>query len=316
MVEELISLSMQVLEQWDQEVYSKLTAENRECSNNLLLFANLSSGKSLKVRIQHSFSSSLSKSEREIAETVVSFASVLRLNSGIKIGEFHSQEVLQKIDFLKKMAALSFELVLELKISPSLRKIAVSIQLKVEKHFPLGFLEKNRAGFTNLGSNVTAALSKISSSKSILPASFGLSLARNSEVLLGIDFFSPGPKKSLLAFLNAMFPEAGRKAEPLVSGIAASAVAIEAKSEGNQWLEWELLYDRKKGMMDEAESQALKNQQAKFILQNVELQAKRKRAALAFSEGAVSFGVKFQGIKAGLGSPEPGEIEERSELYR
>jgi len=293
--DELLILTMHLLDQWDSEIYSKLALESRDGYNNLTLYTNFNSDKTLKIKIEHNFAWNFFKNERKFVENLVTFANILKLNNNVMIGDFWNQDILKKIEFLRKIGPLCFLLVLEIRISANLRKVSVNIGLRIEKHFPLQFLQKNKSAFTNFNVNISNFLDKVANNKYIIPCTFGMSLAKNYENVLGFQFFGNGLKKTILTLINRNFTEV-KKNEMIITSLKAKDFLFEVKFDNVQFLEWELLYSKYSD--DELINNIGKNKFAAFLMKNITPAAKKNDIGLHFGSNLTYFVKKFRQIKA------------------
>lgn len=286
-----LALQMQILDQWDSEIYGRMTEENRDVFSNLQLFANLNPEKIVKIRVEHCFAWNFFKNERKFVENLNNFATMLKINNNIVIGEFSTAEIMKKIELIKKFKALSFSLSFEAKIY---KKIFINICLKVEKHTNFDFLQGRNINLINDSS----FWGKISANKSIIPCGFGVNLAKKGENLLCFQFFGNFLKKKVISMINQNFSDL-KHLENLINSLKAKEFVFQAKFEKNsKLLEWELLYRQKNDEDDEMINSILKNKNCSFLMKNTILSAKKIEIGLNFDGNSTFLVRKFGKIRA------------------
>lgn len=297
--DELITTTNRILDSWDEIIYTKILQENSDLENSLSLYTNLTTDKTIKIKLEHSFPWSLFKNPKKLAENCVDFSKIMKINNQVNISEFSSSDILKKIEHLKKFNSLSFALIFEIKLNLHNKKILLNIFMKIEKHFTLQSLHKTESTITNFNINMTEILSKFSNAKYIIPCMFGLNLGRNNETILGFQFFENNLKKNILGLITGYFSDI-KRITAFISSCKAKEFILELKFDNLQFLEWEFLYFNKKGVEDELVNTMLRNKTAGFLLNNIELRCKKVEIGLFVCANNSYFVKKMKNIKKSI----------------
>ena len=289
--QEMFDLSTTILENWQERIYAKINEENQDLQNNLNFYSNLNTDKTVKIKIEHSFSNNFFKNERKFAENLIEFSKILKLNNKIIIGEFNLQEILKKLQFLKSFVALSFFLVFELKINAHNKKISLCIFAKICKHFAIQTFETQKNFI-----KIAEFMDKFKNSKTILPCSFAMNLSKSNEKLLGLQFFENPLIKDVLWIIEHYFKEIKRNKE-IIKNFKTKTFIFEVKFDDLKVLEWEIFYVKKKDYEDELIKNVTGNRKAEFVIKNLELCCETCEIGLNYASNYTYFVKKIQKIK-------------------
>jgi len=289
--QDMLDLSTSILENWQERIYAKINEENQDLMNNLNFYSNLNTDKTVKIKIEHSFSDNFFKNQRNFAENLIEFSNILKLNNKIIIGEFKMEEILKKMEFLKGFVALSLFLVLEVKINAHNKKISLFIFAKISKHFAFQtfFTENNLIKITEL-------MDKFKDSKTVLPCSFAMNLAKSNEKLMGLQFFENTFTKDVLSIIERYFKEIKRNKE-IIENFKAKNFIFEVKFDDEKVLEWEIFYVKRTDCEDELIRNVMGNRNAEFLLKNLEICFKNCEIGLNYASNYTYFVKKIQKIK-------------------
>ena len=292
--EDLYELTLMVLDSWEELIYNNLIADNRDLANNLSLYTNLSTDKTLKIKIEHIFAWNFFKNIKKFIDNLLEFATMQKINNFIKINDFSSLDLFKKINFFKKMSSLSFSLILELRLNMHCKKLFINIYMKIDKYFNFKTSQTNQLFITN--NNIFELFSNLSSQKTVFPMILGANLSKKTENILGFQIF--GNKKNIEELIGNCFSDI-KKNNILISFIKAKEYILEIKFDDKQYLEWELLYRKsyKNSSTDDFLKEIMKNKEAGYLMKNIEFYCKGYEYGLNYASNYTYFVKKFTKIK-------------------